>query len=60
MKLSEHVTHAARAERERCKAIFGHGVATKAPTSIIISAVLSGMTIGAFQAEVIAHRIAKA
>jgi uncharacterized membrane protein len=60
MKLSEHVAHAVHAERERSKAIFSHGVATSAPASLIVSAVLSGMAIGAFHAEVIAHRISAA
>jgi hypothetical protein len=60
MKLSEHVAQAVHAERERAKAIFAHGVATKAPTSLIVSSVLSGMAIGAFHAEVIAHRISAA
>lgn len=60
MKLSEHVAHAVHAERERAKAILAHGRATSAPTSLIVSAILSGMAIGAFHAEVIAARIAAA
>jgi hypothetical protein len=60
MKLSEHVAHAIHAERERCKAIFAHGRATSAPTALIVSAVLSGMPMRAFRAEVIAHRISAA
>lgn len=60
MSISEHVARAVTAERERSKAIFAHGIATSAPTSLIVSAVLSGMAIGAFHAEVIAHRISAA
>jgi hypothetical protein len=60
MTLQNQINAAVHAERERSKAIFGHGVATKAPTSLIVRAVLSGMAVGVFHAEVIAHRISAA
>jgi hypothetical protein len=60
MKLTEHLARAVHAERERSKAILAHGVARSAPTPLIVSAVLSGMTVGGFHAEVIAARIAAA
>lgn len=60
MKLSEYVAHAVHAERERSKAILAYGVATSAPTSLIVSAVLNGMAVGVFHAEVIARRIGAA
>jgi hypothetical protein len=60
MTLQNHIDAALQAERERSKAVLAHGVATRAPTSLIVSAVLSGMAVGAFHAEVIAHRISAA
>jgi hypothetical protein len=60
MTLQNHIDAALHAERERSKAIFGHGIATKAPTSLIVSAVLTGMAVGVFHAEVMAHRISAA